>query len=99
MEVFYLQNYKKMTPAEMDKVLGLTNRMKVVGNNLRKFRQIEGETSSMKDYHRRIIATGLKKISEEGVRVYCERMGEEFGVSPSTIRSDYARMKRYGLII
>lgn len=98
MEAFYLQNYKKMTPAEMDKELGLTNRMRKVGNNLRKFQQLEGEEANLQNYHYDMIDRGVAEIQEEGVRVYCRRMGEKLGKSESTIKSDYTIMKRYGLI-
>ena len=87
-----------MNYTEMAEATG-SGRIKNIALNLRKFGMIEGETSNMKDYHRRIIATGLKKINEAGVRTYCDKLGKEFGISPATIRSEYAHMKRYGLII
>lgn len=97
-EVFYLQNKDTMTNVEMDKELGLTNRMRKVANNLRKFGQIEGEKSNTREYHREMAKDGLKKIQKEGIRNYCDRVGEKFGVSGSTIKSDYSIMKRYGMI-
>ena len=87
-----------MTPAEMDKELGLTNRMRKVGNNLRKFQQLEGEEANLQNYLYDMIDRGVAEIQEEGVRVYCRRMGEKLGKSESTIKSDYTIMKRYGLI-
>lgn len=98
MEVFYLQNYKNMTAAEMDKELGYTNRMRKVGNNLRKFKQLEGERANLQNYHYDMIERGVEEIQKEGVRVYCRRMSEKLGISESTIRGDYTIMKRYGLI-
>jgi hypothetical protein len=87
-----------MTAKEMDKELGLTNRMRKVANNLRKFNQLEGEKANLQKYHYDMIDRGVKKIQEEGVRVYCRRMGDKLGVSEMTLLSDYAIMKRYGLI-
>ena len=87
-----------MTAAEMDIELGLTNRMKVVANQLRKFNQLEGETGTQTEYHKQIIKDGLQVIQEEGIRVYCRRVGEKYGVSDSTVKGDYSVMKRYGLI-
>jgi hypothetical protein len=87
-----------MTPMEMDKELGLTNRMRKVANNLRKFNQLEGEKANLQKYHYDMIDRGVEEIQEEGVRVYCRRAGEKFGVKEGTMLSDYAIMKRYGLI-
>ena len=88
-----------MTAAEMDIELGLNNRMRKVANNLRKFNQLEGETANLQNYHNGMIKTGVKKIQDEGVRVYCRRAGEKYGISDSTIKGDYSIMKRYGLIV
>ncbi len=87
-----------MTPMEMDKELGLTNRMRKVANNLRKFSQLEGESANLRDYHYDMIDRGVEEIQEEGVRVYCRRVGELFGVKEATIKGDYSIMKRYGMI-
>ena len=87
-----------MTPSEMDAKLGLKNRMRKVANNLRKFGMLEGETAKLSDYHIQMIKDGLDVIAEKGVRKYAEELGEMCGVSPSTIRSDYSIMKRYGKI-
>ena len=87
-----------MSSAEMDKALGLTNRMRKVANNLRKFNQLEGEKANLQKYHYDMIDRGVEEIQKEGVRVYCRRVGEKFGVSESTIKGDYSIMKRYGLI-
>ena len=87
-----------MSSAEMDKALGLTNRMRKVANNLRKFNQLEGENANLRDYHYDMIERGVRKIQEEGVRVYCRRVGEKFGVKEGTIKGDYSIMKRYRLI-
>ena len=87
-----------MTPAEMDKELGLTNRIRKVANNLRKFKQLEGEKANLQNYHYDMIDRGVEEIQEEGVRVYRRRMGEKYGKSADTIKSDYTIMKRYGLI-
>jgi hypothetical protein len=87
-----------MTTTEMDRKLGLTNRMRKVRNNLKKFGQIEGEKGKSREYHRDMVKKGLQKIQEEGIINYCNRVGEKFGISGSTIKSDYAIMKRYGII-
>jgi len=83
----------------MDVELGLTNRMRKVANNLRKFNQLEGEKANLQNYHYDMIDRGVAEIQDEGVRIYCRRMGEKFGKSANTIKSDYTIMKRYGLII
>ena len=87
-----------MTVGEMDKQLGLTNRMRKVANNLRKFGQIEGEGAKQKEYHKQIVDDGLDTIQKEGVINYCNRIGEKHGVRGTTIKSDYAIMKRYHII-
>ena len=87
-----------MTPSEMDAKLGLKNRMKVVASNLRKFGMLEGETAKLSDYHIQMTRDGLDLITKKGVRKYAEELGKMCGVSPSTIRSDYSIMKRYGKI-
>jgi hypothetical protein len=87
-----------MAPAEMDFILGLRNRMRKIANNLRKFNQLEGETANLQNYHYDMIDRGVEEIQEEGVRVYCRRIGEKFGVKEDTVKGDYSIMKRYGLI-
>jgi hypothetical protein len=87
-----------MSAAEMDVELGLTNRMRKVANNLRKFNQLEGETANLQNYHNDMIDRGVEKIQKEGVRVFSRRVGERYGKSADTIKSDYTIMKRYGLI-
>ena len=87
-----------MTPSEMDAKLGLKNRMRKVANNLRKFGMLEGETAKLSDYHIQMTRDGLDLITKKGVRKYAEELGKMCGVSPSTIRSDYSIMKRYGKI-
>jgi len=87
-----------MSAAEMDIELGLTNRMRKVANNLRKFNQLEGESANLQNYHHDMMKSGIEKIKEEGVRVYSRRLGEKYGKSFQTIKSDYNIMKRYGLI-
>ena len=87
-----------MTSAEMDARLGLSNRMRKVANNLRKFGMLEGETANLSDYHTTMIQDGLEHIAEKGVRNYCEELGKNCGVKGTTIRTDYAIMKRYGKI-
>ena len=87
-----------MTSAEMDEELGLTNRMRKVANNLRKFNQLEGEKANLQKYHYDMIDRGVEEIQKEGVRVYCRRVGEINGVKEDTIKGDYSIMKRYGLI-
>ena len=54
-----------MTPAEMDKELGLTNRMRKVGNNLRKFQQLEGEEANLQNYHYDMIDRGVAEIQRK----------------------------------
>ena len=88
-----------MTAAEMDASLGLKNRMRKVANNLRKFGMLEGETAKLSEYHTIMINDGLEHIAEKGVRNYCRELGKTCGVADSTIKSDYAIMKRYGKII
>ena len=51
-----------------------------------------------KNYHKQVLKDGLKKIQEEGIRVYCRRMSVKYDVSDSTIKGDYSMMKRYRLI-
>ena len=82
----------------MDKELGYTNRMRKVGNNLRKFGMLKGEKGKLSDYHIQMKNDGLEKIASKGIRPYCEELGKMCSVSGSTIRSDYSIMKRYGLI-
>jgi len=82
----------------MDARLGLTNRMRKVANNLRKFGMLEGETANLSEYHIQIQHDGLEDIAEKGVRNYCRELSKKYGVSDSTIKSDYSIMKRYGKI-
>ena len=74
-----------MTSKEMDEELGLTNRMRKVANNLRKFNQLEGEKANLQKYHYDMIDKGVEEIQKEGVK-------------EDTIKGDYSIMKRYGLI-
>ena len=97
-EVFYLANYQSMTSAEMDARLGLSNRMRKVANNLRKFGMLEGETANISHYHTTMIQDGLEHIADKGIRNYCEELGKNYGVKGTKIRTDYAIMKRYGKI-
>lgn len=83
----------------MDSRLGLNNRMRKVANNLRKFGMLEGETANLRDYHTAMIQDGLEHIADKGIRNYCEELGKKSGVKGTTIRTDYAIMKRYGKII
>jgi hypothetical protein len=93
-----------MEPVEMEEIYRdkdgnkVRNRFRKVGNNLRKFGQLEGEEGSLRDYHKQVLKDGLKKIQEEGIRVYCRRMSVKYDVSDSTIKGDYSMMKRYRLI-
>ena len=87
-----------MTSAEMDARLGLSNRMRKVANNLRKFGMLEGETANISHYHTTMIQDGLEHIADKGIRNYCEELGKNYGVKGTTIRTDYAIMKRYGKI-
>ena len=87
-----------MTAAEMDASLGLKNRMRKIANNLRKFGMLEGETAKLSEYHTIMIKDGLEHIAEKGVRNYCRELSKKYGVSDSTIKSDYSIMKRYGKI-
>ena len=87
-----------MSPGQMDSKLGLARRMKVVASNLRKFGMLEGETANLSDYHTTMIKDGLEHIAAKGIRNYCEELGKNCGVKGTTIRTDYAIMKRYGKI-
>lgn len=87
-----------MTNKEMEEITG-SKQIRNTGANLRKFGMLKGESSNMRGYHRKLIVAGQNKINKKGVRGYCVELGKEFGCSPATIRSDYAIMKRYGLII
>ena len=103
-EVFYLKNYKKMEPVEMEEIYRdkdgnkVRNRFRKVGNNLRKFGQLEGEEGVLRDYHKQILKDGLNKIQSKTVRGYSEELGKLCGVSMDTVKTDYAIMKRYRLI-
>ena len=82
----------------MDKELGYTNRMRKVGNNLRKFGMLKGETANLQDYHYECIEIGLEEIDKIGGRDMCRKLGEKYKKSSETIRSDMLIMKRYGLL-
>ena len=45
-----------------------------------------------------MIKDGLEHIAAKGIRNYCEELGKNCGVKGTTIRTDYAIMKRYGKI-
>jgi len=87
-----------MSSAEMDRKLGLKERMRKVANNLRKFGMLEGETAKLSVYHLQIMNDGLKYIAEKGIRNYSRELGDKHSVSFQTIKSDYTIMKRYGII-
>jgi len=87
-----------MTAADMDKELGFKNRMRKVGNNLRKFGMLEGETADLQSYHHELIKIGQQKIDEIGGREICRTLGEKYKRSSETSRSDMLIMKRYGLL-
>ena len=55
-------------------------------------------TNLQKEYHKQIVDDGLDTIQKEGVINYCNRIGEKHGVRGTTIKSDYAIMKRYHII-
>ena len=78
--------------------MGTTNRMRKVGNNLRKFNQLEGETATLQLYHTELIEMGLDKIDKTGNRTICRELGEKYKKSPGTIKSDLMIMKRYGVV-
>lgn len=82
----------------MDEIMGTTNRMRKVGNNLRKFNQLKDETSTLQLYHTELIEIGLDKINKTGNRTICRELGKKYKKSPDTIRSDLMIMKRYGVI-
>ena len=82
----------------MDAELGVVRRMKVVASNLRKFGQLEGETAKIQPYHNEIIEMGQNRINETGIRNICIVLGDKYGLSDATIKSEYSVMKRYGLI-
>jgi hypothetical protein len=84
---------------DMDKMFGVENRMAKVGNNLRKFNQLEGEKANLQPYHNELIKLGLEKIKERGGRELCRELGEKYDKSSETIRSDMLIMKMYGLIV
>ena len=88
-----------MSPSEMDIKMGMTNRMRKVGNNLRKFNQIEGEKATLQPYHHELIELGQEKIDKKGGRELCRELGDKYDKSSETIRSDMLIMKRYGLIV
>jgi hypothetical protein len=87
-----------MTAADMDKELGYKNRMRNVGNNLRKFGLLDGESSTLQLYHTDMIDMGLDVIDKKGNRVVCRELGKKYNKSPETIRGDMMIMKRYGVI-
>ena len=82
----------------MDEIRGTTKRMTKVGNNLRKFDQLKGETSTLQLYHTELIEMRLYKINKTGNRTICRELGKKYNKSPDTIKSDLMIMKRYGVL-
>ena len=97
-ELFYLANYKNKSNKDMDLELGLKRRMGKVGNNLRKFGQLDGEEAKTQPYHNIMIADGLDFIATTGVKKYCRNLGMLYGISEASVKSDYATLKRYKVI-